>query len=378
MALAYSPGLKVKELTVVRKTRLLPLPGQILVKEGDGVSWNTRVATTKVPGEVQTIPAAATLTVEPEDLKMYMKKKEGDRVEKQEIICIRSSFFGLSKALCTSPIAGTIDLISETSGQITIKGDSVDIYLDAYIPGKVVKVIPEQGVEIETVAGYVQGIFGIGGEAHGQITVVSESPADVLSAERITADAKGKVVIAGSSVTIEALNKAVEVGVSGIIVGGIDGKALRQFLGYEIGVAITGQEQKGLTLIATEGFGKMPMSNGTYSLMKSFEGMEAALNGATQIRAGVLRPEVIVPKSQASMTQPHSHDRDVNMQKGMEPGMQVRIIRKPHFGAIGTVASLPIDLKRIASESEVRVMEVNLADGRIVTVPRANVEIIEE
>ena len=112
--------------------------------------------------------------------------------------------------------------------------------------------------------------------------------------------------------------------------------------------------------------------------MKSFDGMEAALNGTTQIRAGVLRPEVIVPKPQASTTQSQSDGRDTSIQKGMEPGMQVRIIRKPHFGAIGTLVSLPIDLKRVSSESEVRVMEVKLTDGRTVIVPRANVEIIEE
>jgi len=58
--------------------------------------------------------------------------------------------------------------------------------------------------------------------------------------------------------------------------------------------------------------------------------------------------------------------------------MPVRIIGNPYFGAIGKVHSLPVDLEETETESKVRVLEVLLNGGTIVTVPRANVEIIEE
>ncbi len=60
------------------------------------------------------------------------------------------------------------------------------------------------------------------------------------------------------------------------------------------------------------------------------------------------------------------------------PGTPIRIIRKPYFGAIGVVSKLPVPLQRIETESDVRVLEAELADGKRVIVPRANVEIIEE
>ncbi len=50
-----------------------------------------------------------------------------------------------------------------------------------------------------------------------------------------------------------------------------------------------------ITLVITEGFGKMAMAHRTFDLLKSKQGMKASVNGATQIRAGVMRPEVIVP-----------------------------------------------------------------------------------
>ena len=145
------------------------------------------------------------------------------------------------------------------------------------------------------------------------------------------------------------------------------------FTGEEIGVAITGHEEVGITLIITEGFGKMTMSQRTFDLLKSFEGYNASVNGATQIRAGVLRPEIIIPHQEGL-----GQTSEEELAAGMVPGTPVRIIRQPYFGAIGTVVSLPVELQQVDSESYVRVLDVQLGDGRVVTVPRANVEIIEE
>ncbi len=58
-------------------------------------------------------------------------------------------------------------------------------------------------------------------------------------------------------------------------------------------------------------------------------------------------------------------------------GTLVRIIRRPHFGHIGRIAGLPVEPQPLSSESRARVVEVELEDGRTVTVPRANIEIME-
>jgi len=96
-------------------------------------------------------------------------------------------------------------------------------------------------------------------------------------------------------VQLGALRKAIEIGVKGIISGGIEQKELTNFLGYEIGVGITGDEKVGLTLILTEGFGRIPMNHETFQLLESFGGKQACINGSTQIRLGVIRPEIILP-----------------------------------------------------------------------------------
>ena len=44
---------------------------------------------------------------------------------------------------------------------------------------------------------------------------------------------------------------------------------------------------------------------------------------------------------------------------------------------VGAVAALPHEPAVLGSGSKARVLEVTLADGRRVTVPRANIELIE-
>jgi hypothetical protein len=64
----------------------------------------------------------------------------------------------------------------------------------------------------------------------------------------ITNEYKGKILLGGSSITLNALKMAEKKNVSSIIVGGVDEKDLTEFLGYELGVGFAGQEGIGLTL----------------------------------------------------------------------------------------------------------------------------------
>jgi hypothetical protein len=152
-------------------------------------------------------------------------------------------------------------------------------------------------------------------------------------------------------------------------------KDLMNYLGYEVGVAITGQEDIPLSIIITEGFGEIPMSRRTFALLKKYEGSMISATGETQIRAGVMRPEIIIPHETLGETE---EDIEDVLAGGMSSGTLVRVIREPYFGLIGKIANLPVQLQKIQTGSSVRVMEITLEDGRTVTVPRANVEIIEE
>jgi len=374
---AYTPGLKRKELSLIRKERKLPMRGNVLVKEGDVVSHDTKLAVTNVPGDPHLINLAYELDALPEDVGDYMLKKKGDIVQKNEKIAFKQSFFGLLKKEVKSPAAGSLLFFSDVTGQAVIEGHPVEVEIEAYIPGTVVEVLPSEGAIVETYGAFIQGIFGIGGETHGELMMAVKEPEDTLTPEQISAEHSGKVIVGGALVTGAAIHKAVKEGVKGIVVGGIKYEDLKDFLGYTVGVAITGHEEKGLTLIITEGFGEMKMLEKTFELLKNFSGSLACINGATQIRAGVMRPEVIIPRKDVDAKLLRSIKTE-SFNEGMTIGTLVRIIRQPHFGALGKVVKLPVELQEVETESPVRVLTVKLENGKQVTVPRANVEIIEE
>ena len=359
-------------MMTVSKERRLPLLGDILVEEGASVSYDTIVAKTEVPGDPRLVKVSSILGIDHTEVRDFLYKKEGDKLQKGEVFGNYKAFFGLINREVTSPLDGEIESISKLTGQVIIRPEPVPVEVNAYIPGKVVGIMPREGVVVATQAAFIQGILGLGGEAHGEVRIVVDFPKEELTADKISEDDKGRILIGGSLITIGAFKRAVEVGVSGLVAGGMNYTDVTEIMGEAIGVAITGHEEIGTTLIITEGFGKMNMSARTFDLLKSFEGYVAAINGATQIRAGVLRPEIIIPHEGTEAL------KKEELSAGMVPGTSVRIIREPNFGAIGKVAGLPVELQRVESGSKVRVLVVRLDDGTEVTIPRANVEIIEE
>jgi len=376
MALAYTPGLKIQKDSMLLKERKLPLAGEVLVNVGDKVNFDTAIAKASIPGGAEVISVAGLLGCEPKEVPSLMVKKIGDRVKKGEVIAETPGFFGKFKSRVLSPVDGIIHSVSEVTGQVIVKCDPIKIEINAYVPGKVIQVLPKYGAIIETRGAIVQGIFGIGGETHGEIKMIVDSPNEEVTEGNISSNCAGKILIGGSAISLNALKKALEVGAKGVVVGGIDSDVLDSFVGYEISIGITGHEQIGLTLMITEGFGRMNMALRTFNLLKTFEGYMAAMNGATQIRAGVIRPEVIIPRPE--LADKEFKEEKISFEKGMTPGMTVRIIRQPYFGRIGRIVALPPHLQKIPTESFVRIAIVELDDGTQVIVPRANLEMLEE
>lgn len=374
MAQAYSPGLTVTASIVLRKERILPLKGKVLVKKGDKVKSNDFVAETLLPGKVIPFNLANKLGVDPKFMKDYIKIKEGDILKKGTVLAETKGFFGLFRSIVKSPIEGEVESISTLTGQLLLREPKIPVQVKAFIDGVVDEVIEAEGVIIKNKSAYVQGIFGLGGETNGEIKVLADSPEEVLDPKKIDESCKGKIIVCGSIAPLSIIRKAQKVGVAGIITGGLDDQDLKDLLGYDIGVAITGHEEIGLTIVATEGFGTINMAKKTYALMKQFEGHIASIHGFTQIRAGVMRPEIIIP------IEFKEEDLKVEEAKMSELliGTTIRVIRQPNFGLIGKVTGLPETLTKVESETMVRILEAELEDGQKVTLPRANVEVIED
>ena len=373
MAHAYTPGLKVLQHSKVRKERRLPIKGEVKKKKGDIVQADDIIAKTNLPGNVHMVKVANRLNISPADIHDVLTVKEGDDLKKGDMVAETQGLFGFFKSELRSPVSGQVESISDVTGQIVMREEPLPVEVDAYVSGTISDIITDEGVVIESNAAYVQGIFGIGGEARGDLEIISISREDELRIEDINESHSDKIIVGGSFVSIEAYKKALKLNVRGIVVGGFNYFDLEEVLGYRLGVAITGTEDLATSLVVTEGYGNIKMSDRTFELLKTHNGKFVSINGATQIRAGVIRPEIVIPLKENDIP----NDVDVDKERlGIEEGSLVRVIRAPYFGKIGNVTGLPPELQQMESETMVRVAQVNI-DGDDIVIPRSNLEMLE-
>lgn len=375
MGQSYSAGLTVTDNIILQKERILPLKGEVLVKKGDKVKGEDVVAQTMLPGKVVPLNLANKLGVTPGQLENFIKIKAGQLITKETVLAETKGLFGLGimKNEVRSPMEGEVESISSVTGQILLREPKIPVQVKAFIDGIVTRVIPGEGVVIENKSAYIQGIFGIGDETTGIIKMIAKDPTEEISVNQIDESCRHKVIVAGCFISYAIIEAARKFGVSAIITGGIDDQDLKHLLGYDIGVAITGHEKIGLTIVCTEGFGKIMMADKTFRLLKNFDGHKTSIHGRTQIRAGVIRPEIIIPLDfeESELVVPEAK------MPILEIGALIRIIRQPNFGRIAKVTGLPEELTKVESETMVRILEAQFEDGTVVRIPRANVEVID-
>jgi hypothetical protein len=371
--MVYTPGLIVNARTFLEKVRRLPMKGEVLVKEGDPVESGTVVARTELPGGIRPVNAASLLGVEPKDLPDRMLVREGDLVEGGERIAATKGFLGLFPSSVAAPGKGTIERISPITGQVILREPPRPVTLKAYIDGEVAKVLPEEGAIIRAEAAFIQGIFGLGGETRGGIAVKVAGPGDVLEPDALDQGDAGKIIVGGSLVGMEALKRAIEINAAGVVTGGVDYQDLERLPGSGGAAGITGVESLKTTIVVTEGFGRVAMAQQVFDLISRFDGHDASMNGATQIRAGVIRPEVIIGLAHRSDEEAAGPRKEG---AALEVGTLVRVIREPYFGVIGRVASLPAEPLRMESEIRAAGVAIETSDAGLIEVPRSNVEII--
>ena len=193
--------------TVARIERQLPVAGEVLVRIGSRVEPDDVVLRAAYPLDPQIVNVARDLGVLPNHVYDKMKKEEGNKVSKGEVIA-KASF--LSGRTTASPVSGTITTIDRTTGYVTITPNPLPIELKAQVRGIVMEVPDQRTVIIETPASYVQGIFGVGGERFGVLRLLCTDPAERIDADKIDPQSAYAILIAGASITAAALRRCLE------------------------------------------------------------------------------------------------------------------------------------------------------------------------
>lgn len=366
-----TPSLTVTAFTTLSTRRELPVKGDIKVTVEQKVNVDDVIGESIKEGDLYLVKVAEEIGIEPSKAIEVLTRKVGDFVLEGEQLALHRGLFGLFSTEVVSPVSGIIEFISPKSGHVGVRMPSTVISLKAFISGTVKEIEENKGCVIESCGGLIQGAFGVGGERIGKLRILNVSNDTALSMEHIGDEVSANdILVGGTNPSVDFFNKAKERGVVGIIVGGCDDTVLEEVSGKAHGVAVTGDEPITFTAILTEGFGAVPISQKVIDVVKKYEGRTASIQGMTQVRAGAVRPFVMISGIESSSEQIE------NVSASFEIGKRVRLIQMSRFGEQGTITELPVQPEKIATGAHVRVLRVALGSGQVITVPRANVEVL--
>lgn len=350
------------------------------------VRTNSEVAEDRIA-----LPVANFLSLDAAELPGAAVCRPGQAVQPGDLLAKVSGFRPMGGEY-RSPISGTVESISQLSGVITIVRERKPLVLHAALDGWVERVYPGYGALVAAAGHRVLGVLGLGGKAWGRLICLAptESPA------RLPDGPAGQILAVPGYVDEAFLVACRNAGVRGVIAASTGARGLQSYLGRSLAaeivtgpgtLALSAEEAPDaghgaptsdrlagpMTVIITEGFGQLPMDEPTWRTLAGHAGRMVSLDGLTQIRAGVVRPSVLLPvgppTSQSAPAEPAEADLE-----SLTVGQRVRVVRHPHFGLYGTVVELPRGLTRLETEVEARVLTIQMDDGRMVKVAEANVE----
>jgi hypothetical protein len=335
---------------------MLPLRGEVFVSTGTRVEPSDIVATAMLPAEMHLLNVARVLSISDEDLERYLKVGVGDLVTTGDVLAAKrpSRFLG---GAYYSPVGGIVTAIS--NGRLLIQSSCTGFELEAHYRGTVINVMAGFGAIIEISGALIQGVWGSGKEGFGVLKSGVVDPAQSIDPEAIDMTCRNTVLVGGGSISEEALYRAQEMKVEGMVVGGLDAgsRELASSMPFPV--------------LVTEGMGEFAISEPIFDLLQANESQEASIRGTMEARGGTVRPEIIIYTSQATGEAP------VESRPGfvLEEGSQVRIVRDPHMGKIGEVVSIPSHTHKFETGAMFRGVEVRLESGEEVFVPQSNLEL---
>jgi hypothetical protein len=353
----YPPESRITPLTVIRRERLLPVQGQVLVHPGETVGPADVVARCLVPGTMRVLDVSRELHLRRDRVSESIRKSPGDAVQANEVIAGPGGLLGRLRRACRSPVEGQV--IEVRDGLVLIEEAGTPFELRAHLKGQITNVMPNRGVVISAAGALIQGVWGNGGEAEGVLKLLVDSPQKPLRNRTIDVSCHGAVVVGGRIMDEKTLEQAVEAQVRGMIIGSVSAD-----LGPQL-------EVLPFPVLVTEGFGVMPMSDPVFALLHANVGREAMISADTKTRWGARRPEVLIPLRAEDETPAEEPGSRI-----LQVGDRVRLLRAPHVGSVGTVRELPPLPQLVDSGARLPVALVDLAQEQSVAVPVVNLELI--
>jgi hypothetical protein len=337
-------------LTNIRRSRLLPFPGRVLVKTGQKVNAADIIAETHLPNKHHLLDVRKAFGVNGALADTLINRQKGEQLQKGDIIAETGGIF--SRVIRT-PIDGTIVAIS--NGQVLIEATDAPYQLQAAMPGVVREVIQEKGAVIEVNGVLLQGVWGNQKIDFGLLQLHSTNPDAPLSIDEIDPILRGAVLVGGYCGDSSTLKALADSSLRGLILSSIHPDLVGEAM------------EMHFPIIVLEGFSRQPMNPAAFNLLITNEKKDVSLNAAAWNQVTGERPEIIIPL-------PDSGSRTADYDD-VSPGLTVRIQGAPYANLLGTVLDVQPQVT-LSNGIRCQAAEVRLANKERVIVPISNLEII--
>ncbi len=264
---------------------------------------------------------------------------------------------GKAGTSCVAQVNGWVEAIDLDRRTITIRPKETAAFIAAGVPGRVTGVSRE-GVDIAVRGVRFVGAYGTGGEAVGPLCL-GERPEP------------GTVWARPERVTIGDLTAARDAGVLAVWAASATYEDLRLFLG-DRPMGTVSRAGPGPIVVISRGFGDFRLPPAVSEALSGLRGRRALVDGATQLRAGAIRPEMIVVEEDGveagngeGLVGADSGAGSDWPTPGTEPvaaGDHVRCFAGRNLGRTGRAVAAPFH-GRLESGLETWLVEVAWSDG---------------
>jgi hypothetical protein len=348
-----APVTHILPLTHIRRARLLPENGRVMVRAGQKVNATDVVAESPQQSRHVLVDVRNGLRLNRKDaLENYMDRQVGDRLQEGDVI---GEAGGLFKRIVRSPVDGVI--VAITGGRVLIEVPDAPYTLQAGITGVVTEIIPERGVIIDADGALVQGIWGNGIIDLGVLLSLIRSPEDSITRDRLDVSMRGAVVLAGCCESADVIQAAADLPLRGLILSSMSSDV------------IPAAKKAPFPIIVLEGFGNIPMGSAAFKLLTTSEKRDVSINAAVWDPFTGQRPEVLVTLPVDGKIAPEVLTFKV--------GQTVRVQMPPYIGQIGTLTKILPGRSRLSNGLRVPAGEVKLENKVQVTLPLMNLDVLE-
>jgi hypothetical protein len=348
-----APAINILPLTTIRKERLLPVPGRVVIRQGQKVAPNDVIAEANLNPEHLVLNVARGLGVSIEQASRLIQRSVGDEINEGDLI---AGPVGLARRVVRAPASGEVVLVG--GGKLLLRVDTPPYELRAGIGGIITQLIPELGAIIETTGALAQGVWGNGKADFGLLQVKMSTADDKLVPDQLDVSLRGTVVLGGYVGDPNIFRKASEIPLRGLVLTSMS-SALIPLV-----------ENLDLPVLILEGFGKIPMNVLSYNLLTTHQNREVMINAEPFNRFTGVRPEVIIPLPTSRGTSPPLVIEDFSV------GKKVRVVRAPYMAKTGTIGTLFSELIEFPSGVRTHAAQVNLENGESVKIPLVNLEVV--